>query len=67
LPCGNTDSWTFTEEEILVITPKVDGYFTCASLDVLVIHAYGVGDYETSKLQTYVDIAKNAGKKLIMQ
>ncbi|KAL4731185.1 hypothetical protein ACLX1H_000146 [Fusarium chlamydosporum] len=45
----------------------LDPYFSCASLDVLAIHAYGTGDFETSKLKPYVDKAKNAGKKLIMQ
>lgn len=45
----------------------LDAYFSCASLDVLAIHAYGTGDFETSKLKIYVDHAKTAGKKLIMQ
>jgi mannan endo-1,4-beta-mannosidase len=45
----------------------LDAYFSCSSLDVLAIHAYGVGDFKTSALQPYVTKAKNAGKKLIMQ
>lgn len=45
----------------------LDPYFSCESLDILAIHAYGTGDFETSKLQRYVTKAKNAGKKLIMQ
>ncbi|KAL4878889.1 glycoside hydrolase superfamily [Aspergillus karnatakaensis] len=45
----------------------LDGYFTCDALDILAIHAYGVTDFETSKLQPYVERAKSAGKKLIMQ
>ncbi|KAL4867169.1 glycoside hydrolase superfamily [Aspergillus spectabilis] len=61
--------------DILVITgggayldnSLLDVYFTCAFLDVLAIHAYGTTDFETAKLQTYVDRAKSADKKLIMQ
>jgi mannan endo-1,4-beta-mannosidase len=45
----------------------LDGYFTCASLDVLAIHAYGVADFATDKLTPYVDRALASGKKLIMQ
>jgi mannan endo-1,4-beta-mannosidase len=45
----------------------LDAYFSCPSLDVLAIHAYGVGDFKTSALMPYVAKAKNAGKKLIMQ
>ncbi|KAF4965150.1 hypothetical protein FSARC_7017 [Fusarium sarcochroum] len=45
----------------------LDSYFSCSSLDVLAIHAYGTTDFSTSKLQPYVDKAKKAGKKLIMQ
>ncbi|KAJ4334111.1 hypothetical protein N0V95_009242 [Ascochyta clinopodiicola] len=48
-------------------TSLLDAYFTCAALDILSIHAYGPGDFETSKLQTYVAHAKAAGKALIMQ
>jgi len=43
------------------------GFFTCKSLDVVAIHAYGPGDFDTSKLSGYVTKAKNAGKMLIMQ
>lgn len=43
------------------------GYFTCSALDVLAIHAYGVGDFSKSKLQPYVKKAQDNGKKLIMQ
>lgn len=44
-----------------------DGYFHCDALDVLAIHAYGVGDFSPSKLSPYVTKAQNNGKKLIMQ
>lgn len=43
------------------------GFLSCASLDVVSIHAYGVGDFATSAIQTYVQRAQNAGKKLIME
>jgi mannan endo-1,4-beta-mannosidase len=45
----------------------LDAYFTCGALDVLSIHAYGTGDFTTSKLQPYVSKAKSKGKKLIME
>ncbi|KAM5521047.1 glycoside hydrolase family 5 protein [Fusarium oxysporum f. sp. phaseoli] len=45
----------------------LDAYFTCDSLDVLAFHAYGVADLTTSRLQPFVDKAKKAGKKLIIQ
>lgn len=45
----------------------LDPYFTCAALDILAIHAYGPGDFSTTKLQAYVRRAVSAGKKLIVQ
>ncbi|KFA52272.1 hypothetical protein S40293_00612 [Stachybotrys chartarum IBT 40293] len=45
----------------------LDPYFACAALDVLAIHAYGVSDFDTSRLQAYATRATDAGKKLIMQ
>ncbi|KAF8598376.1 glycoside hydrolase family 5 protein [Ceratobasidium sp. AG-I] len=42
-------------------------WLSCAALDVIAIHAYGVGDFTTSNIQTYVNQAKSAGKKLIFQ
>ncbi|KAF2993031.1 hypothetical protein E8E13_000043 [Curvularia kusanoi] len=45
----------------------LDSYFTCAALDILAIHAYGVGDFATSELNKYVSRVQATGKKLIMQ
>lgn len=42
-------------------------WLSCAALDVISLHAYGVGDFATSNLQTYVNQAKNAGKKMLME
>ncbi|RPD58585.1 glycoside hydrolase [Lentinus tigrinus ALCF2SS1-7] len=42
-------------------------WLSCAALDVISLHAYGVGDFATANLQTYVTEAKNAGKKMIME
>ncbi|KAG8743024.1 hypothetical protein FRC10_000475 [Ceratobasidium sp. 414] len=42
-------------------------WLSCAALDVIAIHAYGVGDFTTSNIMTYVNQAKAAGKKLIFQ
>ncbi|CAE6338864.1 unnamed protein product [Rhizoctonia solani] len=42
-------------------------WLSCTALDVIAIHAYGVGDFSTSNILTYVNQAKSAGKKLIFQ
>ncbi|KAI5124677.1 hypothetical protein M0805_004285 [Coniferiporia weirii] len=42
-------------------------WLSCDALDVISIHAYGVGDLETSAIQTYVSQAQSAGKKLLFQ
>ncbi|TFY75941.1 hypothetical protein EWM64_g8071 [Hericium alpestre] len=44
-----------------------DGWLSCAALDVIAIHAYGTGDFETSAIQTYVRRAQAAGKKFLFQ
>jgi len=48
-------------------TSLLDGYFSCPSLDILAIHAYGTGDFDKAALTKYVDKAKAKGKKLVMQ
>jgi len=42
-------------------------WFTCDSLDVIAIHAYGPGDFDTGKIQGYVQQATQNGKMLIFQ
>jgi len=42
-------------------------WFNCAYLDVIAIHGYGVGDFDTNKLLGYVKKAESSGKKLIFQ
>lgn len=42
-------------------------WLTCSALDAISIHAYGTGDYATSAIQTYVQRAQQAGKKLLME
>jgi mannan endo-1,4-beta-mannosidase len=42
-------------------------WFNCAELDVIAIHGYGVGDFDTNKIAGYVKKAESAGKKLIFQ
>ncbi|EXF83882.1 hypothetical protein CFIO01_03905 [Colletotrichum fioriniae PJ7] len=64
---GSTDILVTTGGGAYVDNSLLDPYFSCSALDVLAIHAYGVDDFATSKLQPYVTKAKNAGKKLIMQ
>lgn len=64
---GSTDILVSTGGGSYLANSLLDPYFDCAALDVLAIHAYGVGDFETSALQPYVTRAQNAGKLLIMQ
>ncbi|KAF2450916.1 glycoside hydrolase family 5 protein [Karstenula rhodostoma CBS 690.94] len=64
---GNTNILVTTGGGSYLANSLLDQYFSCAALDVLAIHAYGVGDFDTAKLRTYVDHAKSASKKLIMQ
>jgi len=42
-------------------------WFNCAALDVIAIHGYGVGDFDTNKIRGYVQKAQKSGKKLIFQ
>ncbi|KAI0638993.1 glycoside hydrolase [Trametes polyzona] len=42
-------------------------WLKCAALDLISIHAYGVGDLQTSALKPFVQQAQAAGKKLIME
>ncbi|KAI0651460.1 glycoside hydrolase [Trametes meyenii] len=42
-------------------------WLSCAALDVISIHAYGVGDLKTSALKPFVEQAQDAGKKLIVE
>jgi mannan endo-1,4-beta-mannosidase len=64
---GNRDILITTGGGGWVDVSLLDGYFTCGDLDVLAIHAYGTGDYVTSKLAGYVFKAQSHGKKLLMQ
>ena len=64
---GRTDILVATGGGSYVDTSLQAGYFSCANLDVLSIHAYGAGDLTTSKLSPYVTKATQSGKKLIMQ
>lgn len=42
-------------------------WLTCDALDIVAIHAYGVGDFATSAIQAKVNQAQAAGKKLVFQ
>ncbi|KAH8115463.1 beta-1,3-mannanase [Phellopilus nigrolimitatus] len=42
-------------------------WLSCPALDIVAIHAYGEGDFDTSKIQSKVKQAQAAGKKLIFQ
>ncbi|KAF2151594.1 glycoside hydrolase family 5 protein [Myriangium duriaei CBS 260.36] len=64
---GNTNILVSTGGGAWLANSLLDAYFSCDALDVLAIHAYGVGDFATSTIQPYVSKAQAAGKKLIMQ
>jgi len=42
-------------------------FFSCPALDVIACHGYGVGDFNTGKLKSYVQKAQSAGKKLLFE
>jgi len=67
MPSNKSDILVTTGGGSYLSNSLLDAYFSCPSLDVLAIHAYGVGDLKASALMPYVAKAKNAGKKLIMQ
>ncbi|KAF7798608.1 hypothetical protein EIP86_009830 [Pleurotus ostreatoroseus] len=64
---GNTGILVTTGGESWLSESVQPGFLSCDALDVVAIHAYGVGDYDTSSIETYVQQAQNAGKKLIME
>ncbi|KAI0684965.1 glycoside hydrolase [Cerioporus squamosus] len=64
---SNSGIQVLTGGESWVNESVQSAWLSCAALDVISLHAYGVGDFATSSLQTYVIEAKNAGKKLIME
>lgn len=64
---GNRDILVSTGGGGWLDVSLLDGYFSCGDLDVLAIHAYGTGDYDTNKLASYVSKAQAYGKKLLMQ
>nr|POF16594.1 mannan endo-1,4-beta-mannosidase a [Quercus suber] len=64
---GGADILVSTGGGSYVATSLQDAYFSCDALDVLAIHAYGVGDLTQDNLAPYVTKAQNAGKKLLMQ
>lgn len=64
---GRTDILVTTGGASYLATSVQDAYFSCANLDVIAIHAYGLGDLTTNALAPYVQKAVKAGKKLIMQ
>ncbi|KAI0322736.1 hypothetical protein OF83DRAFT_1167232 [Amylostereum chailletii] len=45
----------------------MNGWFNCANLAVVAIHAYGTGDFVTATIRTYVNKATASRKKLLFQ
>ena len=64
---GRTDILVSTGGASYLKTSAPDAYFSCAALDVIAIHAYGLGDLTKDALLPYVQKAQKASKKLIMQ
>lgn len=64
---GRSDILVSTGGGSYLATSAQDPYFSCAALDVIAIHAYGLVDLTKEALEPYVKKAQNSGKKLIMQ
>lgn len=64
---NGTQMLVFTGGESWMKESVQTNFLSCASLDVISIHGYGTGDFDTASIQTYVTQAKNAGKKLIYE
>ncbi|KAI6810821.1 hypothetical protein KC367_g7065 [Hortaea werneckii] len=64
---GRSDILVSTGGGSYLATSAQDPYFSCAALDVIAIHAYGLGDLTKQALEPYVKKAQASGKKLIMQ
>lgn len=64
---GNTGILVITGGESWMDESVQPDFLTCGALDAISIHAYGTGDYATSAIQTYVQRAQAAGKKLLME
>ncbi|KLO14435.1 glycoside hydrolase family 5 protein [Schizopora paradoxa] len=43
------------------------GWLDCPAIDIVAVHAYGAGDLNTTKIESYVDLAKAAGSRLMFQ
>ncbi|EKG22500.1 Glycoside hydrolase subgroup catalytic core [Macrophomina phaseolina MS6] len=67
LGSGKSDILVATGGGGWVDVSVLDGYMSCAAIDVIGIHAYGNGDLTAAKLQPKVARAQQAGKKLVMQ
>ncbi|TBU28380.1 glycoside hydrolase [Dichomitus squalens] len=64
---SNSGILVFTGGESWVSESVQSAWLQCSGIDVISLHAYGVGDFATSNLQTYVNMAKSAGKRMIME
>ncbi|KAI7231786.1 hypothetical protein KC330_g6235 [Hortaea werneckii] len=64
---GRSDILVSTGGGSYLATSAQDPYFSCAALDVIAIHAYGLADLTKEALEPYVKKAQKSGKKLIMQ
>ncbi|KAI7280386.1 hypothetical protein KC345_g4810 [Hortaea werneckii] len=64
---GRSDILVSTSGGSCLATSAQDPYFSCAALDAIAIHAYGIGDLTKEALEPYVKKAQDSGKKLIMQ
>jgi len=64
---GNTGILVTTGGESWVQESIQPDWLTCPYLDVIAVHGYGTGDFDTSYLKSYIQPALNAGKKLLFQ
>lgn len=64
---SRTDILVSTGGASYLATSAPDAHLSCAALDVIAIHAYGIGDLTKDVLTPYVQKARKAGKKPMMQ
>ncbi|CCM01292.1 uncharacterized protein FIBRA_03341 [Fibroporia radiculosa] len=64
---GNSGILVMTGGESWMAESVQPDFLSCDALDVISIHAYGTGDYDTSSIESYVSQAQSAGKMLIME
>jgi len=64
---GNTGILVTTGGESWVDESMMPDWFSCPSLDIIAMHGYGVGDFNTGKLKAYTQKGVSSGKKILFE